>query len=253
MDTDQLVHLLVVVACGLIFITTFLAGDIAGAFIEARWKKRWRAVGEKMGLAFDGTRRRDPALSELLLSKIVFPGTKESAFCYGETLKTLNGTVQGFDVVITDFLVWDFLVRGPLVFRATVCVVTGEGIEFPAEAQLVRSSSTLFRGFASNRSLRPYDFPADRAFSLLFTLFGRRESPPWMFNPDLRRFCVKHHRGINSLMVRPEELVLVWNDSSPDRLPTLLAAATGLATRLAESSPQAHATTETQERRSSGR
>ncbi|MBI5571291.1 MAG: hypothetical protein HY914_15210 [Desulfomonile tiedjei] len=239
MDTDQLVHLLVAAACGLIFITTFLAGDIAGAFIEARWKKKWRAVGEKMGLVFDGTRERSPALSELLLPKVIFPGTKESPFCYGEILKTLRGTVQGFNVVITDFLVWDYLVRGPLVFRSTVCIVTGEGIEFPAEAHLVRSSSTLFRGFASNRSLRTYDFPADRAFSLLFTLFGRRESPPWVFNPDLRLFCVKHHRGINSLMIRPQELVLVWNDSSPDRLPTLLSAALGLATRLAESSPQA--------------
>ena len=237
MNTDTLVHLFVAAGCGIIFITTFLAGDIAGALIESRMKKRWSRFGKKMGLAFDGSKARCPSLSKLFLPKIVFPGTKESAFCYGETLKTLKGTVQGLDVVIADFSVWDLYVRGPLIFRMTVCIVSGDGVEFPAQASLVHLSSTMLHAFALSRDLRPYDFPTDRGFSRLFALLGWRESPPWMFNPDVRRFCVRHHRDVNIVLVRERSLVILWNDNEPSRLPSLLAFAVGLTTKLLDNVP----------------
>jgi len=225
------------IVCSIVFITAFLAGDIVGIIIEARTTRRWRDAAKKIGFEFISRRTRCPSLSEFFLPKLSRFRPKESPFYYGEALKTLKGTVRGFKVAITDFTVWNLHMRGPLIFRGVVCLVTGEGVNLPEQMGLVKPSSIFLIGFGWNRMLRPYDFPYDKGFSRLFVLFGRPGSPPWSFGPDLRRFCVEHRRDIDVFFANERELILLWPDKDPDRFPGLVHAAIGIMTSLADSVP----------------
>ncbi len=42
------------IACGIVFIATVLAGDIAGIIIEARTTRRWRDAAKEIGFEFIG-------------------------------------------------------------------------------------------------------------------------------------------------------------------------------------------------------
>jgi hypothetical protein len=162
---------------------------------------------------------------------------KESVFSYGEALKTLKGAVQGFDVAITDFTVWDLHVRVPLIFRGVVCLVTSQNVSLPQPTSLVKSSNIFVEGFRWDRMLRPYDFPHDKKFSQAYVVFGRLASPPWIFGPDLRRFCVEHQQEIDLFFVNEKELILLWPDRDPDKFPNLVETAVEIMTALAESVP----------------
>jgi len=237
MSTPETQTVLYSIVCGVVFIAAFLAGDLAGIIIEARTTRRWRDAAKRIGFEFIGHRTRYPSLSEFFLPKLSRFRPKESPFYYGEALKTVSGTVQGFDVAITDFTVWNLHMRGPLIFRGVVCLVTLEGINLPEQMGLVKSSSIFLDGFTWNRMLRPYDFPYDKGFSRLFVLFGRQGSPPWSFGPDLRRFCVEQRREIEVFFANGKELILLWPDKNPDRFPSLVDAAIGIMTSLADSVP----------------
>ena len=237
MSTPETQTVMYPIACGIVFIATLLAGDVAGNIIEARTTQRWRDAAKQIGFQFIGSRLRCPALSEFFLPKLSRFRPKESPFYYGEARNTLKGTVQGFDVAITDFTVWNLHVRGPLIFRGVVCLVTGEGINLPEQMGLVKSSSIFLDGFGWNRKLRPYDFPYDKEFSKAYVVFGRPGSPPSNFGPDLRRFCVEHRRDIDVFFANEKELILLWPDKSPDRFPSLVDAAIGIMTSLADSLP----------------
>ncbi len=225
------------ILCGMVFVAAFLAGDVAGLIIETRMTRRWRDAAENIGFEFIGHRTRHPSLSEFFLPKLSRFRPKESPFYYGEALKTLKGTVQGFDVAITDFTVWNLHMRGPLIFRGVVCLVTAHNINLPEQIGLVKSSSIFLDGFGWNRMLRPYDFPYDKDFCRLFVLFARSGSPPWSFGPDLRRFCVEHRRDIDIFFANEKEIILLWPDKSPDRFPGLVETAVEIMTSLAESVP----------------
>ena len=118
MGTPETNTVMISIACGIVFITAFLAGDIVGIIIEARTTRRWRDAAKKIGFEFIGWRTRYASLSEFFLPKLSRFRPKESPFYYGEALKTLKGTVQGFDVAITDFTVWNLHIRGPRSFVA---------------------------------------------------------------------------------------------------------------------------------------
>jgi hypothetical protein len=225
------------IASTIVFILAFLAGDIAGIIIEARTTRRWRDAANKIGFEFIGSKLRCPALSEFFLPKLSRFRPKESPFYYGEALNTLKGTVQGFEVAITDFTVWNLYMRGPLIFRGVVCLVSGEGINLPEQIGLVKPSSIFLAGFGWNRLLRPYDFPYDKEFSKAYVVFGRPVSPPWIFGPELRRFCVEHRRDMDVFFADRRELILLWPDKNPERFSGLVDAAIGIMTRLADSVP----------------
>jgi hypothetical protein len=237
MSTPETQTVIYSIVCGAVFIAAFLAGDVAGIIIEARTTRRWRDAAKRIGFEFIGHRTLWPSLSEFFLPKLSRFRPKESPFYYGEALKTLKGKVQGFDVAITDFTVWNLHMRGPLIFRGVVCLVTGEGINLPEQVGLVKSSSIFLDGFTWNRILRPYDFPYDKVFSRLFVPFGRPGSPPWSFGPDLRRFCVDHRRDIDVFFANEKELIMLWPDKHPDRFPGLVDAAIGIMTSLVDSVP----------------
>jgi hypothetical protein len=237
MGTPETQTVMYPIASAIVFIATFLAGDIAGIIIEKRTNRRWKNAANRMGFEFDGRRGRYPSLSAFFLPKLSRFRTKESPFYYGEVLKRLKGTVQGFDVAITDFTVWNLHMRGPLIFRGVVCLVTGQGINVPEHMGLVKPSSIFLNGFGWNRMLRPYDFPHDKEFSKAYVVFGRIGSPPWIIGPELRRFCVEHRRDIDVFFANENELILLWPDKNPDRFPSLVDAAIGIMTGLADSVP----------------
>jgi hypothetical protein len=225
------------IVCGIVFVSAFLAGDIAGIIIEKRTNQRWKNAALKMGFEFDGRKGRYSSLSQFFLPKLTRFHQKESAFSYGEVLKRLKCNINGFDVAITDFTVWDYHIRGPLIFRGVVCLVTAEDIDLPDQLGLVKSSSTFIEGFRWNSMLRPYDFPQDKEFSEAYFVFGRRGSPPWFFGPDLRQFCLEHRRDIDVLFANGKELILLWPDKDPDKFPSLVETAVQVMTSLAESVP----------------
>jgi hypothetical protein len=237
MGTLEIHTVMFSILCGIVFVATFLAGDVAGIIIENRMSQRWKDAAQKIGFEFDGRRGRYPSLSQFFLPKLSRFHQRESAFSYGEVLKRLKGNVNGFDVAITDFTVWNFHTRGPLIFRGVVCLVTAEDVSFPEQTGLVKPSSIFFEGFSWNRMLRPYDFPHDKEFSNAYIVFGRPGAPPWIFGPDLRRFCVEHRRDIDVLFVSENELILVWPDKDPDRFPSLVETAVEIMASLAESVP----------------
>ncbi len=225
------------VVCGIVFVVAFLAGDIAGVIIESRKARRWKNAAEKMGFEFDNRKTRYPSLSEFFLPRLSRFHPEESAFCYGEGLNTLKSGVRGFNIVITDFAVWNLFMRVPLIFRGVVCLVTTEEINLPGQIALLKYSSIFLEAFRWNRALRLYGFPYDQEFSRSFALFGRPASPPWIFGPELRRFCVEHRRDIDVLLVNEKEAILLWPGQNPDRFPSLVAAAIGIMLNLCESVP----------------
>jgi hypothetical protein len=237
MDTNGLTTTLFAVALFMVFAATFLAGDIAGLVIEAQSARRWRMAAERMGFEFDGHKRKSHSLSELFLPTLIFPGAKETAFSYGQVMKCLKGRVQGFDLSISDFTVWDFPTRGPVIYRAVICVIRRDGIELPGPISLVKARGVLSTGLSMNETLKEYDFPEEQGFSSVYSLFGRKGSPPWVFTPDIRRFCLEHLREMDSLFVNEKELILIWSDKSPDRFPQLVELAVGIATKFVENVP----------------
>ena len=154
-----------------------------------------------------------------------------------KAVNTLKSGVRGFNIVITDFAVWNLFIRVPLIFRGVVCLVTTEEINLPGQIALLKYSSIFLEAFRWNRALRLYGFPYDQEFSRSFALFGRPASPPWIFGPELRRFCVEHRRDIDVLLVNEKEAILLWPGQNPDRFPSLVAAAIGIMLNLCESVP----------------
>lgn len=226
------------IAYAVVFLATFLAGDIAGLMIEARTTRHWRGAAEKMGMDFYGRRTRWPALSQFLVPKL-FPFMQgESPFLYGESLNTLRGAVQGFEVTIADFAVWNYHVRGPLVFRGVVCVVRAAGVDLPDQTALVKASSIFLHGFRWSRPLREYTFSHDADFTRLYVSFGQPGSPPWIFTPDLRQICVKHHYEMDFFFVTGNDLILVWTDHNPERFPAILNTTMRIMTSLVEGAPR---------------
>jgi len=221
-----------------VFLITFLAGDIAGLMIEARTTRRWRNAAEKMGFEFDGRKRRRPSMSRFFLPKLFPLAAGETAFLYCEALQALRGLVQGFEVTIADLAVWNYHVRGPLVFRGTVCVVKSHGIDLPSQTGLVKASSTFLRGFQWSCPLREYTFPRDSDFSRLYVSFGHLASPPWVFSSELRQFCVKHRYEIDFFFVKDNELILAWTDHNLERFPAVLKSTMAIMTSLVEGAPR---------------
>jgi hypothetical protein len=221
----------------LVFIVTFLAGDVAGFLIEARWRRQWKAVAERIGFQFSGTRTRFPELSELVIPRLIGRGVKGSAFCYGEALKGLWGTVKGFDVVVADFAVWNYQVRGPLVFRGVACVVRWQRNELPGQVAVVRLRSLALDGFMSSPSFRVFRFPRERVFSDTFAVFGRNAFAPWILNPDLRRYLVEKRYEINFLVAGGQELVVFWAGRRPDGIPRLVNFSVEIADRFVAALP----------------
>ena len=162
MGTPETQTVMYPIAYGIVFIAAFLAGDIAGIIIEARTTRRWRDAAKKIRFEFIGRKTRYPSLSEFFLPKLSRFRPKESPFYYGEALKALKGTAQGFDVAITDFTVRNLHMRGPLIFRGVVCLVTGGGINLPEQIGLVKPSSIFLNGFAWNRMLDPTTSPTTK-------------------------------------------------------------------------------------------
>ena len=210
------------VLCFIVFGVSFLAGDIAGWIMERKWKQQWAKIAAKMGYDFHGQRNRWPSLSRFLLPKLLMPEHKESAFCYGEALKTFTGKALGFDVTITDFAVWNFYSRSSLVFRAPVVVFQKTGARMPGTMVAVKARSMLLNGFRLNALLREYRFPHDKDFSSRFVFFGEMGTTPWAFTSDLRDLFVAFHRDIDCLFVGDDEVVLVCNDRKPERFPKLV-------------------------------
>lgn len=222
MTTAELPTALSGALCVIVFAASFLAGDVAGLLIERKWKRQWQEVATKMGFEFYGQRTRWPALSNFLLPKLLLPGMKESAFCYGEALKTLRGKVGEFDVTITDFAVWNFYSRSSLVFRAPVFLFKKEGAGPLDSMAAVRARSILLNGFRLNPVLREYHFPYDKDFSRQFVFFGRLRATPWNFTSDLRELCVEFHKDIDCLFTDDQDLLLVCRDRIPRRFPRLV-------------------------------
>jgi hypothetical protein len=237
MDTQPLQMVTYGVGFAVVFFVTFFAGDVAGLVIERRNARHWSEIGEQMGFEFDGLRRQYPDLSRIILPKLLWPETQESAFVFGESLKSLSGRIGEFEILVTDFTVWNYFVRGPLVFRGTVCVVTTDAA-LPADMGIVRPSSVFLHGFLSTRSLRPYSFPHDKRFSAAFCAFAPHGSPPWVFTPELRIYCAAHSREIDSVYVGSSYIVVVSMEQRPDVLPDLVRTCVGLMTRIIEGAPR---------------
>lgn len=238
MGLEESQGLILGIGCAAVFLVTLLAGDIAGLIIEARTTRRWRDAAEEMGFDFDGSRRRWPSLSRFLVPKLFPFMGGESAFLYGESLNTLTGLVQGFEVTIVDFAVWNYHVRGPLVFRGAVCVVKTHDIDLPSQMGLVKASSIFLHGFQWTRPLREYSFHHDKVFSLLYVAFGHPASPPWIFTPALREFCVQHHYEMDFFFLKNNELILAWTDPNPERFPAILKSTMGIMTSLVDGAPR---------------
>jgi hypothetical protein len=222
MNTAELPAVWSGVLCAIIFTVALVAGDVAGLFIERKWRRQWEKIADKMGFKFYGRRSRWPALSNFLLPKLLLPGQRDSAFCYGEALKTLTGRVGGFDVTITDFAVWNFYSRSSLVFRAPVFLFKKDGATMPSGMALVKNKSMLLNGFGMSPGIREYRFPFDKEFSQLFVFFGQLSSTPWTFTAKLRELCVRHRKDIDSLSIADDDLLLVCRDRIPERFPKLV-------------------------------
>jgi hypothetical protein len=231
------VQFLITVACVVVFLTTFFIGDVAGYLIEARTTRRWRTASIAMGFTFNEQKTRCPSLSRLFLPKLLWPGTKESPFCYGQVMQSLHGKARELDTLIADFTVWNYFTRGPLVYRATVCVISGHRIALPGQMAVLKPSSLLLQGFVRSNILRQYDFSQDEDFSRMFILLADRGAPPWIVTPEVRRFCVRHWRDIDSVVIEEKSLLLVLTDKNPDRFPLLVETAVGLTVRLIENVP----------------
>lgn len=225
--------MIVGIACVVIFLVTACAGEIIGLVIESHNKRRWRTASYSIGFGFDAQRRRWPSLSRILLPSVIAPGTEESIFSYGESLKGLSGDVGGFEVRITDFAVWDFFFRFPLVFRGVLCVIKGDRIHVPGQIRLVKWYSYLVDGFRESDIFRQFRFPHEREFSGCYGLFGRGGFAPWVFTPELRQFCMDHRKEIDCVWVNEGEVVVLWVDRDPDRFGELVKLTLGIASRLA--------------------
>ncbi|MBM3298812.1 MAG: hypothetical protein FJY85_02515, partial [Deltaproteobacteria bacterium] len=154
MDPHEITAISVGVVTAVVFILTFLMGDIVGVIIEARSKRQWRRIGQEMGFEFYGTKTRNSSLSKFFLSKVIGPETDESAFCYCDLLKTLTGRVGRLKVLIADFTVWNLHTRGPLVYRVVLCLLTGEGLLLLNPLAIARRNSVLIPGFRLTQTLR---------------------------------------------------------------------------------------------------
>jgi hypothetical protein len=222
------------IACIVLFVVTACAGEVIGLVIEAHHRRRWRTASSRIGFGFDARRRRRPSLSRMLLPAVIAPGTEETIFSYGESLKGLSGEVEGFKVQITDFAVWDFFTRCPLVFRGVLCVIKGDRIHVPGQIGLVKWYSYLVDGFRASDIFRQFRFPHEKDFSGCYALFGRGGFAPWIFTPDLRQFCMDHRKEIDCVWVNEHEVVVLWVDSDPNRFHELVNLGLGIASRLAE-------------------
>ncbi|MBI5252655.1 MAG: hypothetical protein HY912_24430 [Desulfomonile tiedjei] len=237
METTEPTGILFGIACVLLFAVSFLAGDIAGIIIERQSARKWRHAAEQMGFVFDGRKRRSHSLSEFFLPKLIFPGAEETAFSFGQVMKSISGRVQGLELAINDLTVWDYHTRGPVIYRAVVCTIGGDGINLPGPIGLVKIRGVLFYGFNLDKSLKEYTFPNEGKFSASYAVFARKGSPPWTFTPELRSFCTEHRHEIDCLSINEKDIVLVWTDKSPERFPQLVDLAFGIASRLLESVP----------------
>jgi hypothetical protein len=222
MNTTDVPTLFSGVLCLVVFGVSFLAGDIAGWIMERKWKQRWQEIAANMGFTFYGQRNRWPSLSEFLLPKLLLREQKESAFCYGEALTTFSGIAFGFHVTITDFAVWNFYSYPSLVFRAPMIVFQKRGTHIPITMVAAKNQSMLLNGFRLNSSLREYRFPNDKDFSSQFVFFGRLGCTPWTFTTDLRDLCVTFEKDIDCLFMGHDEVILVCNNTQPDRIPDLV-------------------------------
>ena len=175
-----------------------------------------------MGFEFYGHRSRWPSLSSFLLPKLLLHGTRGSAFCYGEALKTLRGSVAGFDITITDFAVWNFYSRSSLVFRAPVLLFKKQGSAPLDLMAAVKARSILLHGVRLDPSLREYHFPSDKDFSEGFHFFGDPLATPWNFTSDLRGLFVEFGKDIDSVFVDGEDLLLICKDRIPERFRKLV-------------------------------
>jgi hypothetical protein len=225
------------ILCIIVFFVTVFLGDIAGLIIEAKNRRSWHIASHSIGLGFDGQRRRLPSLSGMILPWVIGADIEESAFSYGESLKKVSGRVDGLRVAITDFAIWDFHTRCPLVFRGVVCVVRGAGVRFPGKISLVKNNSHMLHSFRVSDSFREFHFPAERAFSQCYALFGSGGFTPWVFTPDLRRFCLDQRREIDGIWMNQDELAILWVDRNPNRFQELIRIAVELASKLAETLP----------------
>jgi hypothetical protein len=221
MNTTDVPMVLSGALCFIVFSVSFLAGDIAGWIMERKWKRQWEAVAARMGFDFCGQRNRWPSLSNFLLPKLLMPD-KESPFCYGESLKTFMGKVREFDVTISDFTAWNLYSCSSPVFRAPVVVFQKEGALIPGTMVAVKAQSMLINGFVLNALLREYRFPHDKDFSSEFVFFGEICTTPWTFTSDLRDLFVAFHRDIDCIFMGDDGVVLICNDSEPERFPDLV-------------------------------
>lgn len=220
-----------------IFVAAFFAGELGGYIIEARNRNRWRDASNKMGLLFDGRKRKSPLLSRLLLPCVILPGVEESAFCYGESLKKVRGRINGFVVQITDFAVWDFHTRCHLAFRGILCVARRNGTLPPGLIGVVKLYSPFLHRFRLSRNLREYHFPNEEDFSRAYAVFGHGTFIPWVFAPDLRALCLEKRREIDCVWVTGDEVVVLWVDRDPNRFEQLAQLTVEIASRLADGSP----------------
>ncbi len=241
MEATEPAGILYGAAIVVLFAVSFLAGDIAGIIIERQSAQKWRIAAGKMGFEFDGRKRRSHSLSEIFLPRLLFPEAQETAFSYCQILKSVSGRVQGLDLSINDFTVWDFHTRGPVIYRAVLCIINGDEIELPGPICVAKSGSTLFYGFQQDKALKEYTVPREDGFSLSYALFSRGGSFPWVFTPELQRFCVEHRRELDCLIMNNKDLMLIWAEKSPERFPKLIDLAFGIASRLLEAVPQPQA------------
>ncbi|HMK36604.1 MAG TPA: hypothetical protein VK463_16135 [Desulfomonilaceae bacterium] len=237
MDIEHVPSVLVGAICLVVFVAAFLAGDIAGLLIEAKMAESWRKVAGSMGFEFDGVKRKCPSLSGFILPKLLLPGTTESAFVYGQVLKSMKGKVEEFEVRITDFTIWNFFTRGPLVFRAVVCVLKADPV-FPCPVAVVKGSSSFLQGFASSSDLRACQFSRDAAFGRIYAGFTGELGSPWVITPEMRRLCVEHHQEIDCFFTVNRQLILISTEDNPRRFPHLAQTVVHLASCLLEGLPR---------------
>ncbi len=237
MVANELLAFAVGIICALVLAVSFLLGDIVGLLVESRLSRRWEIMTEKLGLEFDSRREKYGSLSELLLPKLIAPGVEQSAFCYGESLRSLHGTIKGTKLRISDFAVWDFHTRGPLLFRAILCVAEKDGTSFDRGFSVVKPVSILADGFRRSPELRPHEFPEEPEFSRAYVVFAGHFVPPWVISRAVRGFCLANQVQIDCLTVRSRDVVVVWAGRSPELLPELVELVTGLTAALTHSLP----------------
>ncbi|MEW6347984.1 MAG: hypothetical protein AB1646_02900 [Thermodesulfobacteriota bacterium] len=237
MVANELLGFALGIVCALVLAVFFLLGDIVGLVVETRLTRRWEIMSERMGLAFDGGTEPCRSLSELLVPKLTGPGVEQSAFCYGESLRSLQGSIGHAALRIHDFAVWNFHIRGPLVFRAIVCVVETDRAAPNGECTVVCRSSVLADGFRRSPDLSPCEFPEEPEFSDAYVAFAKRFAPPWVISDEIRRFCVANRGRIDCLTVRSRDAVLCWAGRNPEGFPALVKLATALVATLQDDHP----------------